>query len=108
MSAVWSIENMQRKDDTGFVYWVNYKVSLVDGEYAASNAATTTFAAQDGQFVPYDQLTEAQVVGWVQAALGPEQVAFIEAQLQANVDKQKNPTSSGGVPWAATAQEPAA
>ena len=101
MSAVWSIINMQRKDDTGFVYWVNYKVSLVDGEYAANNAATVTFAVQEGQFVPYDQLTEAQVVGWVQATLGPEQVSFMEAQLQASIDKQKNPTTSGGVPWAA-------
>lgn len=101
MSAVWSILNMQRKDNTGFVFWVNYKVSLVDGDYEASNTATTTFAVQEGQFVPYDQLTEDQVVGWVQADMGPEQVTFMEAQLQVNIDKQKNATSSGGVPWVA-------
>lgn len=99
MSAVWSIINMQRKDDTGFVYWVNYKVSLTDGDFSAENVATTTFTTQSGQFIPYDQLTEAEVVGWVKQNLGTESVAFMEAQLQANVDKQKNPTSSGGVPW---------
>lgn len=49
-------------------------------------------------FIPYDQLTEEIVLGWVYAGLG-DQKAVIEATLTAKVEAQLNPVTANGVPW---------
>jgi len=38
-------------------------------------------------------------VQWVQDAIGADEVARIEAALTANIEEQKNPTVTDGVPW---------
>jgi hypothetical protein len=52
-------------------------------------------------YIPYDQLTQDEVLGWVWTAMGAEEKAAIEATLQAKVQAQLNPTVEGGLPWAA-------
>ena len=49
--------------------------------------------------VPFADLTEATVVGWIKDKLGADKVANIEAQLQAQLDEQTAPTKATGVPW---------
>lgn len=52
-------------------------------------------------FTPYDQLTEAQVIGWVQDALGEEQVAAYEANVAQQIANQINPpVVTPPLPWA--------
>jgi len=51
--------------------------------------------------IPYADLTEEVVIGWVKEALGgDEKVAEIEAALQEQLDQQHAPTKAAGVPWA--------
>jgi hypothetical protein len=50
-------------------------------------------------FTAYDQITKNQAIGWVKAVLGDEQVATIEAGLEAQIQEKLNPTHSAGVPW---------
>ena len=63
----------------------------------------------EAPFTPYDQLTLAQCVGWVQDALGAEQVAAYEANVAQQIADQINPpVVTPPLPWAAPApQEPA-
>ncbi len=49
--------------------------------------------------VPFADLTEATVVGWIKGKLGADAVANLEAQLQAQLDEQTAPTKASGVPW---------
>ena len=42
-------------------------------------------------YTPYAQLTLAEVVGWVQASLGAEQVAAYEANVATQIENQINP-----------------
>ena len=46
-----------------------------------------------------EQLTEAQVVGWVKAAMGEETVAAQEAAVAAQIEEAKAPKTATGVPW---------
>jgi hypothetical protein len=48
-------------------------------------------------FVPFAQLDETTVLTWIHAN-GVDKDA-IEASLAANIEAQKNPTQSSGVPW---------
>jgi len=88
---------MDRLTADGFVVTVHYNVSATDGTYSANTYGTVGYQEQPGEtYTPYDQLTEAQVVGWVQTSLGKDTV---EASLQSQIDAQINPVQESGVPW---------
>lgn len=100
----WIISQLERTLPSGVVFVAHWRVTKVDGECHGTAYGTQSFEAKDPAdptFVPYDQLTEAQVVGWVKAAMGAERVSEIEAAVQAQIDAQKNPTQASGMPWVA-------
>ena len=93
----WSVVQMDRLTSDGFVVTVHYNVSATDGDYSASTYGTVGYTEQpDESYTPYDELTEAQVVGWVQESLGKDTV---EASLAGQIEAQKNPVQASGVPW---------
>jgi len=97
MEFNWSVVNMDRKSADGFVTTVHYNVSAVDGEFTASTYGTVGYTQSEGSYVPYADLTEAEVVGWVQESLGKDTV---EEGLAAQIEAQKNPVQETGLPWA--------
>ncbi len=74
-----------------------------DSPYSASVGGTSQFTLQQGEgFTPYDQLTEAQVIGWVQAQVGQEAISNLEASIANSIDTQKNPAPTPTpqpLPW---------
>ena len=95
----WTIVNMDRLTADGFVVTVHYNVSATDGTYNASTYGTVGYTAQPGvTYVPYADLTQEMVVGWVKASLGE---ATVEASLQSQIDAQINPVQESGMPWSA-------
>jgi hypothetical protein len=94
----WSINQMERLTTDGFVVTVHYNVSATDGDYSASTYGTCGYTQESESFVPYADLTQAIVVGWVKETLGQETV---EASLQSQIDAQKNPVQQSGMPWTA-------
>jgi myo-inositol-hexaphosphate 3-phosphohydrolase len=97
MEYQWNVVQMDRLTSDGFVVTVHYTVNAVDGDYSASTYGTVGYTQGEGSYVPYADLTEAEVVGWVQESLGKDTV---EAGLAANIALQKNPVQESGVPWA--------
>lgn len=93
----WQVVQMDRLTSDGFVVTVHYNVSATDGDYSASTYGTVGFTEQpDETYTPYDELTQEQVVGWVQESLGKDTV---EASLAGQIEAQKNPTQVSGLPW---------
>jgi hypothetical protein len=91
---------MDRLTSDGFVITVHYIVNATDATYTASTYGTVGYTQQPGEtYIPYQDLTEAIVVGWVQNALGKDTV---EASLQGQIDAQINPMQETGVPWTTT------
>ena len=99
----WTITNMDRLTADGFVVTVHWTASQTDGDYTAVPIySTVSFTEQPGEsYVPYDELTEDQVVEWVKASLGEEGVAAVDAALANNIAAQKNPPVATGTPWSA-------
>jgi hypothetical protein len=96
--ATWTIATLERELSDGGVVVAHWRVSEVDGEFSASAYGTCgfTYDSTDPSFVPYDNLTEEVVLGWV---WGEVDQAATEAALAANIADQKNPTTADGVPW---------
>ena len=94
---LWTISQMDRLTSDNFVVTVHYNVSAVDGIYQASTYGTVGYTEQPGEtYTPYDELTQPQVVGWVQTSLGKDTV---ESSLQSQIDALKNPVQESGLPW---------
>ena len=94
----WKIAQLERETDDGFVFTVHYTVNADDGTYTSGAYGSLGLERPDN-LIPFSQLTEETVVGWVKEKFGEEKVAEIEAALQAQLDEQHNPTKASGVPW---------
>ena len=82
------------ESNSDVVYNVHWRVTKVDEEYSATTYGTQTLSTSDiGDFVPFDELTSEVVKGWVLNAIGEEEVANLEAGLDAQIESEKNPTS---------------
>ena len=98
----WSVPMTEYTKADGGIFTVHWRVSASEtvGEdtFSASSYGTAgfTYDASSPDFVPYDELTEADVLAWVWAEGFKDAT---EDALQANIDAQKNPTTADGVPW---------
>jgi len=100
MTITWKISTLDRDTADGFVTTAHWTASQVDGEFSAYSYGTVGFTKEDGvNLIPYADLTEEIVIGWVKASLGAEGVAAVEAALAANIADQKAPKKSTGTPW---------
>lgn len=94
----WTIANLERNAADDGVVVAHWRCTAEDGEYTASSYGTVGFTPDpDAEgFVPFDQLTEATVIGWVQAELDQD---AIEAGLAAQIEEAKAPAVVAGTPW---------
>ena len=97
----WKIAQLERETSDGYVFLVHYTVDANDGTYSAGAYGSLGLERPAGGMVPFADLTEETVVGWVKDKFGAEKVAEIEAALQAQLDEQHAPSKAAGVPWAA-------
>jgi hypothetical protein len=73
-----------------------------DGTYTGQVYNTVTLNVDPGKpnYTPYADLTEAQVVGWVQEALGPDTMQAVYDSINAQIETQVNPTIvTPPLPW---------
>ena len=62
--------------------------------YSATSIGTQTLdTSQITNFIPFEDLTNDEVVAWTKGAMGDEQVASIEASIQSQIDSLITPTS---------------
>lgn len=89
---------MERLTSDGFVVTVHYNVSASEDANNVSTYGTTSYTQTEGaSYIPYENLTQEVVVGWVQEALGKD---VVEASLQSQLDALKAPVQQSGLPWA--------
>jgi hypothetical protein len=107
ITTTWIVEQMNcyptYESQTDVVFNVHWRVNATDGTYNATSYGTVGVTYVAGSpYTPFAQLTQAQVVGWVQESLGAEQVTKIEASLATNIANQINPpVVSPPLPWSA-------
>jgi hypothetical protein len=95
--TTWTIVNMERDASTGFVNNVHWTCSDVDGDYSGNTYGSIGL---EGELtIPYADLTEEVVIGWVKASMGEEQVAAHEAAVAAQIAQAKEPAVATGMPW---------
>ena len=89
--------------DPQYVVNVLFTVTGVDGANTAEIGGNLQFSSDQAPetFIPYDQLTEAVVIGWVDAS---GQLPNLQACVQGQLDSMANPPvspESQPLPWSA-------
>ena len=75
-------------------HWQLHATETVDGkEYTAQSIGTQGLTYTSGSaFTPFEELTLEQVQGWVEGAMGEEQVNNMKTSLATNIADQITPT----------------
>ena len=102
MTTNWKIEQMERELSDGGVITAHYRVFATEQDETVSAYGSQQLVPDPASpdFVPFDQLTEELVVGWVKEALTDIKVTQIEGQLAQVLDQKLHPTTATGMPWA--------
>ena len=110
MTYTWTVTNLIGypvfDGQTDVVTTAFYTVVANDGagHTASYQSAQNTPLSAERPFVPYADLTNDIVVGWIQDELGTNGVDGIEANLDAQIEAQINPPltpQSLPLPWVA-------
>jgi hypothetical protein len=94
----WTIANLEHNTADGGVVVAHWRCEGTDGEHSSSAYGTVGFtpdATAEG-FVPYENLTEADVLAWVHGSVDKDAT---EAAIAAKIDALANPTTTTGTPW---------
>jgi hypothetical protein len=102
ISIVWIIERLLVKptegDKTDVVITADWRCNGLQDQYSGTCYGSASFAPPTGNFTPYPDLTEQQVLGWCYSN-GVDQSA-IEANVTQQIADQVNPpVIAPPLPW---------
>ena len=102
MEHIWKIYNLERITTTGFVIDVTYACeSSYNGTFTRSiGDLLLSGSDSDPGFIPYEDLTESEVLGWVNAGVDEAAIETSNsASIAAMIVAEAAVTSSDGIPW---------
>ena len=91
-----------QQPDPNYVVNALWEVTGVDGTNTASIGGNTQFnsADQETAFVPYDQLTEATVIGWIPESAITSAQQCVQGQIDSLITPPVSPENTP-LPWGA-------
>lgn len=109
----WSIQALdclpQVDGEVDYVVTAHWTVSATDGTYTSSAYGTQGFTYNGGKnFTPFNELTQDQVIGWVQEGMGIDAVVQLQQSLDKQIANQINPpVVTPPLPWVSNTTLPA-
>lgn len=103
----WTITKVQTRTDTqnreNSICGVDWLVQGwdINGDEGYYEGACTLSSDDTGWFTSFDQLTETQVIQWVQSAISDEEMDRIEKTILEDIEYKKRPIEyKETLPWA--------
>ena len=105
MAATWSINQLDytvsldgKTNVVTNIHW-NCTDTDADGNHGRRYDSTGIPTDDLSSFIAYDDITEANAIAWVKAALGDDGVSDQENSVAAQIAVIKTPVSGSGKPW---------
>lgn len=108
ITTTWKIDSLETKIQeqgyTDVVYNIHWRLHANDGDYSTSiyGSQSVSFDPTDPDyvFVPYEELSEATVIGWLKGSIGSEAVTEKETTVANILTGIMNPVvESKPLPW---------
>lgn len=113
LTYTWKITSLKKKNSgslNGVVFQTYWQKTGTDenGHTGVFSGATPFDPAQvdPNNFVAFDQLTEATVLGWIQSVVTGPYEEHVNEQIQRQIDEKNNASSEvaeGAFPWSPAA-----
>ena len=92
------VEQNNEADVVYNVHWIvtgtSEEVDPKGGFYLSASIGTQTLSTEDiTNFIPFDQVTNEEVVAWTKSAMGVEQVEQIELNIVNQIEALIHPTT---------------
>lgn len=89
------------KQDVVFI--CHWRRQATDGTHTTDIYGSQSITLDPNEtFIPYANLTEAEVIGWLEAVMGAETLAAQEAALDKQIEEQVSPSVvRPALPWVA-------
>lgn len=97
MKYSWLIDQLdckpQENEVTDVVAIVHWRLMATDGTYNAVVGSALTLDAYDGKnaFIEYKDLSEEDVLEWVQSKLGKDEISSLKSHLDGVIKNQQAP-----------------
>jgi hypothetical protein len=107
ITYTWKITGLKVKNEeslTNVVYQTYWKKIGTDedgnvGDFSGSTPFPASTVNPDN-FTPFDELTEEQVLSWIQPIVVGSYEQHVNEQIQKQIDNKKNPGINKPLPWA--------
>jgi hypothetical protein len=102
---IWKVFNLERTLEDHRVFKVHYTVTAVSTQTDSEGNPYSIRAGGEADLtgevsVPFADLTEDVVIGWVKASIGGEEkVTEIQTELDNALSEKIQPSISTGIPW---------
>lgn len=104
----WQITSVKTKTEGPYpqavvqTYWT--KTGTDDsgntGSFMGATAFTTANMPEGHTFIPYEDLTEDIVLGWIKDVVVNGYETHVNQQIQRQIDEKINPAAGASLPWA--------
>ena len=103
-TITWNIVNMERIVGDDFVIIAHWTctASEAGSSYQVYGSESFEYNPNQPGFIPFNELTESIVIGWVHTNIGSTGVSSIESSVIEQLDREMNPVVTVGLPWNAT------
>lgn len=101
----WKVTGVKTRTEDGYdgvvfqTFWQKIGTDEA-GLVGTFTGATPIPFSQGTEFTPFDQLTEAEVLSWIQPLVTGQYAAHVDAQIQKQIDAQKADVQDPPLPWA--------
>ena len=99
ITKIWEVNTLERELADGYVKRVNYRVVGIEDSEQKSRATGYVDLEKPETLIPYKDLTESTVLGWIKTKLGTDEVARIEKWVEDEIARIKAPVTGTGTPW---------
>ena len=99
ITKTWEVNTLERELADGYVKKVIYRVRGIDGSEEKARETGEVELEKPETLIPYKDLTESTVLGWVKTKLGTDEVAAIEKALEDEIALINTPVTETGKPW---------
>ena len=89
----WAVNTLDRELADGYVSTVHYTVNAADDTYSAGAYGSVGLERPES-LIPYADLTESQVIGWISTGVGTTSISNMKTEIDKHIDP-----NIGGTPW---------
>jgi hypothetical protein len=108
ITYTWKITSLKTKTENGNenavvqTYWTKTGVDEDghEGTFSGATPFTSLNMPAGSTFIPFADLTETIVLGWIQAVVVGGYEEHVNAQIQKQIDEKHNPITEATMPWA--------